>query len=153
MPRKGSSGPPDRRTEEESLEPPASDQPLPGSRDAAIELEQLEEDEIEFIYGDIVQDREENEDPETMVVVNTPDETAEEWEVDDNDMLADHNPKFPRKDDVVIVVLKDELDEFDEDWDEREEEYTLDQLEEDEVDYQLFPYRRLILVEESHLRE
>lgn len=152
MPRKGSSGPPEGRSEEESIEPSESEDPLAGALDAAVELEREEGDEIRFIYGDVVQDRE-DEDPTKLVAVNTPDEHADEWEIDGETTLAEMNPKYPERDDVVIVVPKDDLDEYDEDWDEREEEYELDTLREDAVDYEPYPSRRLILIEESHLRE
>lgn len=151
MARKGStSGAPQDRTEEESWQPSGPDDAPDRSLDKAVEVE-IEEDEFEFIYGDIVHDEKTN-DPDDLVVVNTPNVTAEEWEYDD-DTLADRNPDCPPDDNVIVCVRMDVLDDYMPDWDEHEEDIPLDQLREDEVPCLVFPSARLILEEESHLRE
>jgi len=150
MARKGSTGPPENRTEEESWEPSDPDERPERSLDKAVEVE-IEEDDFKFIYGDIVHDEEED-DPEELVVVNTPDLTAEEWEYED-DTLADRNPTCPPHDDVVICIEKEVLDDYLPDWDKREEDIPLDQIRDDEVPIQVFPSCRLILDTKSHLRD
>jgi hypothetical protein len=150
MARKGSTGAPENRTEEDSWEPSGPDERPERSLDKAVEVE-IEEDDFEFIYGDIVHD-EEKDDPEELVVVNTPDLTAEEWEYED-DTLADRNPTCPPHDDVVICIEKEILDDYLPDWDMRDEDLSLDQLRDDEVPILVFPSCRLILDAESHLRD
>lgn len=151
MARKGSSsGPPQKRTEEKSWQPSGPDDAPNRSLDKAVDVE-IEEDEFEFIYGDIVHD-EKADDPDDLVVVNTPDERADEWEYDD-DTLSDRNPDCPPDDDVVVCVQMYVLDDYMPEWDERDGDIPLDQLYDDEVPCLVFPSSRLILVEESHLRE
>jgi len=153
MPRKGSSGPPKERTDEESWQPSGSEGPLQGTLDVGVELERDNEyEEVDLIYGDIVHDRD-AEDPEHAVVMNLPNETADDWDVGDDKTLADQNPGYPREDDVVIVVNEEELDDYLPEWDERDEEIPLDQLDEDEIPYEAFPSLRLVLIEPSHLRD
>ncbi|ELZ23825.1 hypothetical protein C477_01465 [Haloterrigena salina JCM 13891] len=107
-------------------------------------------DEDELMYGDIVHD-EEPADPEDRVVVNLPQKVANQWEVDGG-TLSDQNPACPARDDVIIVVLREELNEYMPDWDQREEEIPLEQLEDDDVPYRPYPSMRLDRVGESHLR-
>lgn len=145
-----SSGAPQNRTEEESWQPSSPDEKPNRSLDKAVEVE-IEEDEFEFIYGDIVHD-EKADDPDDLVVVNTPDATAEEWEYDD-DTLADRNPDCPPDDDVIVCVQMDVLNDYMPEWDEHEEDIALHQLRDDEVPSLVFPSTRLILEEESRLRE
>lgn len=107
-------------------------------------------DEDGLMYGDIVHD-EEPTDPEDRVVVNLPQKVASQWEVEGG-TLADQNPACPATDDVIIVVLLKELNEYMPDWDQREEEIPLKQLEEDDVLYRAYPSMRLDQVGDSHLR-
>lgn len=146
MPRKGGGGgnPPDE--EEQTIR--TSEGLVAGAVDRSTEFE---EDEQEFVYGDIVHD-EEPEDPEDLVVVNLPDASANQWEVD-GETLADQNPTCPAWDDVVIVVPLLELEKYMPEWDEREKEIPLDHLEEDDVTTIVYPRMRLDLVEPSHLRD
>ncbi|NKE37913.1 hypothetical protein GWG54_19360 [Natronococcus sp. JC468] len=108
------------------------------------------DEEDDFMYGDIVYD-EVPADPEDRVVVNLPQKVANQWEVNGG-TLADQNPACPPEDDVVIVVLLEEFDEYMPNWDQREEEIPLEQLEKDNVPYRPYPSMRLDRVADSHLR-
>ena len=110
-----------------------------------------EADEQGFVYGDIVHEEGEK-NPEDLVVVNLPDVPADRWQIDGG-TLADQNPTCPRDDDVVIAVPLPELDAYMSDWDEREEEIPLDQLDDDGVTTFAYPSMRLDLIEPSHLRD
>lgn len=147
MPQKGGGGqtPPNDAESEDVLINTDRGGPGKGQMDRAGK-----EDEFEFVYGDIVWDRE-PEEPQDAVVVNLPDVPASEWEVKGG-TLADQNPGCPPDDDVVIVVVRSDLDEYLSDWDERTEEIPLEQLDEDDISYLPYPSLRLDLVEESHLR-
>jgi hypothetical protein len=147
MPRKGGGGqnPPD---DEGGTMQAAGEEPISGAMDRSTEYE---EDEQDFVYGDIVQD-EGTKDPEDLVVVNLPNTPADRWEVDGG-TLADQHPMCPPQDDVIIVVPLVELDEYMPGWDNREEEIPLKQLEEDGVTTFVYPNGRLDLVEPSHLRD
>lgn len=152
MTRKGGSrGPPDERKEEEQWKPPEADEPIQRSLDLAIELES-DDEEPDFIYGDIVHD-EEVEEPIALVVVNIPGLTAEEWELESGDTLADQNEKCPNDDDVIIVVPLEVLENYMPDWDTREAAIPLEKLIDDEVPFAPFPSLQLILVKKSHLRK
>ncbi|QCC60231.1 hypothetical protein DVR14_21100 (plasmid) [Natrinema thermotolerans] len=120
------------------------------SLDNALQIGDDEDDEPDFIYGDIAHDDEVDE-PEDLVVVNLPPVTADEWELED-ETLADQNPKYPADDDVVITVEFETLDKVMPDWDLRETPIPLDELEEAEIAYEPFPEHRLIREEDSHLR-
>jgi len=109
------------------------------------------EDEFEFVYGDIVHDEEQTE-PEDFVVVNIPDTRIDQWDVEDG-TLSDQNPGCPGHDDVIIVVLLLELDDYLSDWNEREEEILIDQLNEAGISWFAYPSLRLDLIEPSHLRD
>lgn len=150
MPQKGGGGgdPPQTTNRNERPILTGSGRAIPGSLDRSDEDE---EDDETFVYGDIVHD-EEQEEPDDLVVVNVPDVRADQWEVNGG-TLADQNPTCPPHDDVVIVVPLVELDEYMPDWDEREEEIPLEQLEEDGVTAYVYPGMRLDRVGDSHLRE
>lgn len=145
MPRKGRGGgdPPDGQ--EQTIR--TTEGVVSGTVDRSTEFEG---DEQKFVYGDIVHD-EEPEDPEDMVVVNLPDVPADRWKVDGG-TLADKHPTCPLQDDVIIVVPMLELDEYMSEWDEREKEIPLNQLEEDDIITFAYPSMRLDLVDPSHLR-
>lgn len=112
-------------------------------------------DEFEFIYGDIVQDREakplEDEDPEDLVVVNLPDDAIADWDCNDDETLADRNTGYPPTDSVVVVVTLETLAEIP-GWDKRQEEIALETLDDNNIDYSCYPSLRLKLEEPSHLR-
>jgi len=151
MPRKGGS-PPSDRGDEEKWEPPGADEPLQRSLDLALELDNDDDDEPEFIYGDIVHNKEADK-PIALVVVNIPGLKAEEWEFEDGDSLADRTDKYPDDDYVVVVVPLDVLKDYLPNWDKREAPVDIDQLVEDEVPFAPFPSLQLVRVEDSHLRE
>ncbi len=152
MPRKGG-GPPDRRTDEEQWQPPGREEPLQRSLDMALELElDDEEEDPDFIYGDIVHDTEADE-PIALVVVNIPGLELDEWEFEDGDTLADKTPKYPDDDEVIVVTPLDVLEEYMPRWDEREAAIPLEELVEEEIPFAPFPSLQLVRVEDSHLRD
>lgn len=150
MPRKGG-GPPDRRTDEEQWEPPGRDEPLQRSLDMALEVELDDEEDPDFIYGDIVHDTEADE-PIALVVVNVPGLELDEWEFEDGDTLADKAPKYPDDEEVIVVTPLDVLEEHTPRWDKREAAIPLEELVKDEIPFAPFPSLQLVRVEDSHLR-
>lgn len=154
MTRKGGPyGPPDERKEEEPWQERGSEESLQRTLDLALEVELSDdEEEPDFIYGDIVHDTEADE-PIALVVVNVPGLTAEEWEFEDGNTLADRNKKCPDDDDVIVVTPLDVLENYLPNWDKREAAIKLEQLVEDNVPFAPFPSLRLVRVQDSHLRE
>jgi len=148
MTRKSGGGPPDR-TDESPWQPPGAEQPLQRTVDLITESN---EEEPDFIYGDIVHD-DEADDPITLVVVNVPGIDASDWEFEDGDTLADRNKKCPEDDDVIIVVPLGTLEDYLPEWDEREVPIKLEQLIEDDVPFAPFPSIRLLRIQDSHLRD
>lgn len=148
MPRKGSRGQtaPDDRDDEQPIDHPERDGPLPGAIDQSLDDD---EDEPRFMYGDLVEFRLDP-DSSTYVVVNIPEPPAQYWE-EDGESLIDKYPRGDGEDDVIIVVEEDELDEAFPDWCEREEEIPLDEL--DDVESNAYPSSLLVRKEDSHLRE
>ena len=143
----GSGGPPEDRSEEEPWQPEGADKPLQRSLDLGADPDA---EEIDLIYGDIVQDAEVR-DSERYIVVNLPGKTADEWDVD-GETLAEQNPECPDDDEVVIVVIKEILDKRIPDWDSREKEIPLKRLRDEDIPYDVFPSLRLVIIEWSHLR-
>lgn len=155
MTRKGGPrGPPEGRKEEETWQDSGADESLQRTLDLALEVEweNDDEEEPEFIYGDIVHDTE-AEEPIALVVVNIPGMTAEEWEFEDGDTLADRSKKCPDDEEVIIVVPLGVLEEYKPDWDTRQAAIPLDELVEEEIPFAPFPALRLVRVEDSHLRD
>lgn len=149
-------GPPTERIEEEPWQPPEAEEPLQRSLDLALRRvgessDQNDEEEPEFLYGDIVHDTEVDE-PIALVVVNVPEMTPAEWAFDDGETLADKNPKCPEDDDVIVVVPLGLMNDYMPDWDTRREHVPLMELIEDDIPYAPFPSLRLVRVEDSHLR-
>ena len=152
MPRKGG-GPPDGRTDEEQWQPPGREEPLQRSLDMALELElDDEEEDPEFIYGDIVHDTEADE-PIALVVVNIPGLELDEWEFEDGETLADKTPKYPDDDEVIVVTPLDVLEEYMPRWDKREAAIPLEELVDEEIPFAPFPSLQLVRVQDSHLRD
>ena len=152
MPRKGG-GPPKGRTDEEQWQPPGREEPLQRSLDMALEIEfDDEEEDPDFIYGDIVHDTEVDE-TIALVVVNVPGLKLDEWEFESGDTLADKTPKYPDDDEVIVVTPLNVLEEYLPRWDEREVPIDIEQLVEDEIPFALFPSLQLVRVKDSHLRD
>lgn len=112
----------------------------------------VQQDEDEFIYGDIVKDEEAEDDPERLVVVNLTGEKANEWFVTEDTTLADQNSSCREHDEVIVVVEYEILEVSFPNWKEREEDIPLEQLEDEEVPYTPYPSLRLDLIQGSHLR-
>ena len=154
MTRKGGSrGPPEERKDEEPWQGSGADESLQRTLDLALEIElDNDEERPDFIYGDIVHDTE-AEEPIALVVVNVPNLTAEEWEFEDGDTLADRNEKCPNDDDAIVVVPLEVLEEHMPDWDTREVAIPLDKLVKEEIPFAPLPSLRLVRVKDSPLRE
>ena len=153
MTKKGG-GPPKERLDEEPWQPPEAEEPLQRSLDLALEREDTsdEEEEPEFIYGDIVHDTEADE-PIVLVVVNILELKADDWEFENGDTLAGLTDKYPDDDYVVVVVPLGVLEDYLPNWDERKSPIDIDELVEDEIPFAPFPSLQLVRVEDSHLRE
>lgn len=133
------------------------DHDLDRDSDSGDDLDDGDE-ESRFVYGDIVYDRDSVDETEVdkddlFVVVNLPEMTIGEWECGDGGTVADRFPDYPPRDDVVVVVEREVLDEAVPSWDEREKEIPLSALAEDGVPYGTYPSLRLKLFEASHLRD
>lgn len=155
MTRKGGPhGPPEGRKEEEPWEDHGTEESIQRTLDLILEIELSDEndEEPDFIYGDIVHDTE-AEEPIALVVVNVPGLVAMEWELGDGETLADRNPKCPDDDDVIVVVRLGLLEDHIPDWDIREAAIPLEELVQDDVPFAPFPSLRLVRVKDSHLRE
>jgi hypothetical protein len=96
--------------------------------DAEAEAEQEQEQESEsasehspadgFNVGDVVHDRDSDEDDPTSAYVATlPDATAEEWVAHDETTVAEDNPEYPADARVVVVVFGNTVDYQLPDWD------------------------------------
>lgn len=140
-------------TAKDEGEPESEDE---DDEDQSTELPDLDNpdptDEFEFIYGDIVVDREEQpiEGERTRyVVVNIPESRIDEWEHESYREGAG----YPDFDYVVIVVRRAILDEEFTNWDKRTEDIPLERLEENNIQFESFPSLRLQLDEPSHLRD
>lgn len=139
-------------TENENEEGERESETEPDNQDDTEE----EEEEFTFVYGDIVHDREEDvsedEVPEELVVVTLPEKTISEWVCGEDESLAERNPGYPPTDNVVAIVEMEILDERIPKWDEREEEISLQTLDENDIRHDCYPSLRLLLQEPSHLR-
>lgn len=152
MTKKGG-GPPKERFDEEPWQPPGAEEPLQRSLDLALQREDDgDEEDPDFIYGDIVHDTEADE-PIALVVVNVPGIEADEWEFEDGDTLADQAPKYPDDDEVIVVTPLNVLEEHMPRWDKREAAIPLNELFEDEIPFAPFPSLQLVRVQDSHLRD
>lgn len=143
--------------DQEDEPPGAEEEPEPESdSEDRDDTEDDELDEFEFIYGDIVQDREaeppEDEDIEDLIVVNLPDDAIADWDCDDDETLADRNTGYPPADSVVVVVTLETLSTEIPRWDKRHEEIPLETLDDNSIDYSCYPSLRLKLEEPSYLR-
>ncbi|WP_148416437.1 hypothetical protein [Haloferax sp. KTX1] len=119
----------------------------------ALELElDDEEEDPDFIYGDIVHDTEADE-PIALVVVNIPGLELDEWEFEDGDTLADKTPKYPDDDEIIVVTPLDVLEQHIPRWGDREAAIPLEDLVEEEIPFAPFPSLQLVRVEDSHLRD
>ncbi len=92
--------------------------------------------------GDRVVDSE-SDDKKTAVVVLKPDATISDWEVDDGETVADHNPGYEEDSSVVIVAFVEDLDEWWEGWREHEPDELFDEMCERGHKFYAFPRGRL----------
>lgn len=144
--------PDEQPPETEETETKDEDEQVPEDEVESDEDDSAEEEEFEFVYGDIVSDRDDEEEVDNLVVVNLPDETVIEWESDEDSTLSERNPGYPPTDDVIVVVKSEKLEEDMPEWEEREEQYQLETLDEEGMNYECYPSLRLELEEPSHLR-
>lgn len=92
--------------------------------------------------GDRVVDTE-SEDEKTAVVVLKPDTTVSDWEVNDGETVADHNPGYDEGSPVVVVAFVEDLDEWWDDWCEYESHELFDEMCERGHKFYAFPRGRL----------
>lgn len=151
---KKTGGGPEGRIDEDPWQPPGAEEPIQRSLDLALQYEGDEEteDELEFIYGDIVHDTEAD-DPSDLVVVNIPGFEIDQWEVEEGVTLADTVKGYPDDDYVILVVPPEILEEHRPDWDTRDTPLSPSKLVEDGVSLESFPSLQLVRVQNSHLRE
>ena len=145
-----SGGPPTGHDDEEAWSAPGAEQPLNRSLDRALQVGEDEDDEPDFIYGDIVIDDEADE-PNKLVVVCVPGKTTDEWGVGGM-TLAEKNPEYPPDDEVIITVKLSVLIKAVAEWDVRESPISVEQLREDEIPVEAYPSLRLVRIKDSHLR-
>jgi hypothetical protein len=92
--------------------------------------------------GDEVVDKEAD-DPKEAVVVLTPDTTISDWEVNEGEMVSDHNPGYDEDTPVVIVAFTEDLDNWWEDWREYDSHKLFDEMCERGHKFYAFPSERL----------
>jgi hypothetical protein len=106
-------------------------------------------DHAPFDIGESVVDREQGDDPNTAIIVNCPPKTADEWTAYRDTTVADDNPDYPADAPVAVAVYRDELAEFDSDWDDHDTPFSLSDLGEAGVSHYSFPAPRLKSIEQS----
>ena len=92
--------------------------------------------------GDEVVDKEADE-KKNAVVVLTPDVTVSEWEVNEGETVARHNPGYAEDTPVVIVAFVEDLDSWWEDWRDYETYELFDEMCERGHKFYAFPQDRL----------
>jgi hypothetical protein len=95
-----------------------------------------------FAVGDRVVDTE-DEEPNTAIVVLTPNAEATDWEVEDGDTVADYNPSYDADEYVVIVVFEEDLEDWWEDWHQHKADELFDEICERGHKFYAFPEGRL----------
>lgn len=92
--------------------------------------------------GDRVADTESDEEKKAVVVLK-PDATISEWEVNDDETVADHNPEYDEDSSAVIVAFVEDLDEWWEGWRDEESHELFDKMCERGHKFYAFPRGRL----------
>ena len=92
--------------------------------------------------GDEVVDKEADE-PKEAVVVLTPDAAISDWEVDEGETVADHNPGYDETTPVVVVAFVEDLDDWWDGWREYEPYELFDEMCERGHKFYAFPSERL----------
>jgi hypothetical protein len=107
-------------------------------------------DRAPFDIGEPVVDRDsEDDDPNTAIIVNCPPKTATDWNAYRDTSVAEDNPDYPEDAPIAVVVYRDVLAEFDPDWAERDEPFSLAKFNEAGVSHYSFPAPRLKSLERS----
>lgn len=96
----------------------------------------------EISVGDRVVDSDDDE-PALAVVLLTPDVEATDWDVEDGETVADHNPSYPDDSGVVIVSFVQDLDDWWDGWREREDHELFDEVCDRGHKFYAFPEPRL----------
>lgn len=101
-------------------------------------------DSAPFDIGEPVVDRDStDDDPNTAIIVNCPPKTATEWTAYRQTSVAEDNPDYPDDALIAIIVYRDELAEFDPDWTDRNQPFSLTEFNEAGVSHYAFPTPRL----------
>jgi hypothetical protein len=82
-------------------------------------------DHAPFDIGEPVVDRDQDGDSNAAIIVNCPPKTAEEWTAYRDTTVAEDNPDYPADAPVAVAVYRNELAEFDSDWDDRDTPYSV----------------------------
>lgn len=107
-----------------------------------------------FNIGEPVVDRDsESDDPNTAIIVNCPPQTANDWTAYRDTTVAEDNPNYPEDAPVAVVVYRDELAEFDSNWDDHDTPFLLSDLNEAGVSYYSFPVPRLKSLEQPDTKD
>ncbi|MFP4633011.1 MAG: hypothetical protein ACLFMT_06225 [Halobacteriales archaeon] len=91
----------------------------------------------------------EAEDPGLAVVINKPNMTTSNWQVTDDETVADLNPRYSSHDAVVLVAFEDDLDEWWPEWREEDEDEIFDEMKQRSHKFYAFPETRLRVVDED----
>ncbi|HET7325497.1 MAG TPA: hypothetical protein VFJ06_14310 [Halococcus sp.] len=101
-------------------------------------------DRAPFDIGEPVVDRDsKDDDPNTAIIVNCPPRTANDWNAYRDTTVAEDNPEYPEDAPIAVVVYRDVLAEFDLNWTERDEPFSLAEFNEAGISHYSFPAPRL----------
>jgi hypothetical protein len=101
-------------------------------------------DSAPFDISEPVVDRDStDDDPNTAIIVNCPPKIATDWTAYRQTTVAEDNPDYPDDALIAIIVYRDELAEFDPDWADRNQPFSLTEFNEAGVSHYAFPAPRL----------
>ncbi len=88
-------------------------------------------------------------DPQTAVVLKTPDKTISEWEVGNGYTVADNNPDYDPDEPVVVVAFKKDLNDRWPDWTDTDPDDLYPEACDNGVKWYAFPESRLMKIQDS----
>ncbi len=100
-----------------------------------------------FAISTVVHDREDD-DPNDVIVVNTPGQPAEEWHAHNDKSVAEDNPEYSADAPVIVVVFADALRAAFPDWEE-DAPLALTAINESDASHYSFPAPRLRRIDSS----
>lgn len=99
---------------------------------------------------DVVHDREDN-DPDDGIVILTPDKTIDEWDVTDEETVADQNPEYDPDEPVIIIAYHHHL-EGQIDWQNMDANDLFEAVCDASIPFYAFPKSRLAVLEEPDIQ-